>query len=135
MCVVCGCSDAGPSHSHDGDHGHGHVHAGAERGHLHFGAGAARVSVPGMSQVRTVKLEADILGENNRIARRNRLHFAAHGVTAPASSSRDDQAFQNASWKVRPIPSASPTLFIWVPRVVSAPGNFSKAKRGNLTTT
>jgi hypothetical protein len=45
------------------------------------------------------------------------------------------QAFANASWKVRPIPIASPTDFIWVPSVVSAPGNFSKAKRGNLTTT
>lgn len=51
-------------------------------GDLHFGAGAARVSVPGMSQARAIKLEADILGENNRVARRNRLHFGAHGVTA-----------------------------------------------------
>jgi hydrogenase nickel incorporation protein HypB len=51
-------------------------------GDLHFGAGAARVSVPGMSQERTVKLEADILGENRRIAQRNRHHFEAHGVTA-----------------------------------------------------
>jgi hypothetical protein len=30
---------------------------------------------------------------------------------------------------------ASPTLFICVVRVSSAPGNFSKAKRGALTTT
>jgi hydrogenase nickel incorporation protein HypB len=29
-----------------------------------------------------VQLEADILGSNNRVARRNRAHFAAHGVTA-----------------------------------------------------
>ncbi len=63
MCVVCGCGDA-------------------DAGTLDFGAGAARVSVPGLSQVRSIKLEADILGENNRIARRNRQHFAAHGVTA-----------------------------------------------------
>ena len=63
MCVVCGCS------------GDGKVV-------LDFGAGAARVSVPGLSPERTVKLEADILGENNRIARRNRHHFQAHAVTA-----------------------------------------------------
>jgi hydrogenase nickel incorporation protein HypB len=51
-------------------------------GDLHFGAGAARVSVPGMSQGRAVKLEADILGANNRVAQQNRAHFLAHGVTA-----------------------------------------------------
>jgi len=51
-------------------------------GDLHFGAGAARVSVPGMSQARAIKLETDILGENNRIAAQNRRHFESHGVTA-----------------------------------------------------
>jgi len=61
MCVVCGC---------------------AETGDLHFGAGPARVSVPGLSQERAIRIETDILGENNRIARRNRQHFAAHGVLA-----------------------------------------------------
>jgi len=35
-----------------------------------------------MSQARTVKLEADILGENRRIAQSNRRHFESHGVTA-----------------------------------------------------
>jgi len=54
----------------------------AKTGDLHFGAGAARVSVPGMSQERAIKLEADVLGENDRVAARNRAHFAAHGVTA-----------------------------------------------------
>lgn len=94
MCVVCGCADAGAgatkAHGHEhgrGDehgqgHDHGHVQADPAHGDLHFGAGAARVSVPGMSQARTVKLEADILGENRRIARQNRSHFQAHGVTA-----------------------------------------------------
>jgi hypothetical protein len=43
--------------------------------------------------------------------------------------------FRKASVNVRPIPIASPTDFIWVPSVSSAPGNFSKAKRGNLQTT
>ena len=90
MCVVCGCGDGseamvkGQPHAHDHDHGHdhGHVQVDPEHGDLHFGAGAARVSVPGMSQARTVKLEADILGENRRIARQNRHHFEADGVTA-----------------------------------------------------
>ena len=59
----------------------------------------------------------------------------AHGVGEPGSSSREPYAFRNASVNVRPIPIASPTDFIWVPSVASAPGNFSKAKRGNLTTT
>lgn len=102
MCVVCGCSDAGKSdaevrehvhahdhsrehahvHAHHDHHDHGHVHVDPLRGDLHFGAGAARVSVPGMSQARAIKLETDILGENNRAARTNRQHFAAHRVTA-----------------------------------------------------
>lgn len=96
MCVVCGCAgsddpkaakpadeavalqvhDAAPSLSGS------HVHVDPRHGDLHYGAGAARVSVPGMSQARAIKLETDILGENNRIARRNRQHFEAHGVTA-----------------------------------------------------
>ncbi len=98
MCVVCGCAESGDGavkvqghdhgHDHDHDHGHehghvhGHVHVDPRHGDLHFGAGAARVSVPGMSQARTVKLEADILGENRRIAQSNRRHFESHGVTA-----------------------------------------------------
>jgi hydrogenase nickel incorporation protein HypB len=38
--------------------------------------------VPGLSQARTLKLEADVLGENDRIAQANRQHFEAHGVSA-----------------------------------------------------
>ncbi len=91
MCVVCGCADSGEKiHDHSHAHGHGHSHDHGEKalqinahtGDLHFGAGAARVSVPGMSQERAIKLETDILGANNRIARQNREHFEAHGVTA-----------------------------------------------------
>ena len=44
-------------------------------------------------------------------------------------------AFCSDSWKVRPIDIASPTLFIEVVSRASAPGNFSKAKRGILVTT
>ncbi|WP_066338101.1 hydrogenase nickel incorporation protein HypB [Azohydromonas lata] len=78
MCVVCGCADNGaapggqPASPAVAD----------ERGDLHFGAGAARVSVPGMSQERAIKIEADVLGENNRLAALNRAHFKSHGVTA-----------------------------------------------------
>jgi hydrogenase nickel incorporation protein HypB len=51
-------------------------------GDLHYGIGAARVSVPGISQARVIQMEADVLGENKRLASRNRAHFAAHGVSA-----------------------------------------------------
>ena len=43
--------------------------------------------------------------------------------------------FHSASLKVRPIAITSPTDFIWVPSVVSAPGNFSNAHLGILATT
>ena len=76
MCVVCGCSSpAGVAvatepevHPHTGD--------------LHFGAGAARVSVPGMSQERAIQIEVDVLGANKAVAQQNRAHFASHGVSA-----------------------------------------------------
>ena len=76
MCVVCGCSNtpATPSDPSVAVH--------PTTGDLHFGAGAARVSVPGMSQARAIKLEADVLGANNTVAAQNRAHFASHGVTA-----------------------------------------------------
>ena len=50
----------------------------------------------------------------------------------PVSSERS--AFCSDSAKVRPIAIASPTDFIAVVSVGSAPGNFSKAKRGILVT-
>jgi len=95
MCVVCGCGTGaalapnenghgqghGHGHEHGHDHDHGHVVV-APGGDLHYGAGAARVSVPGMSQARALRLEADVLGANRRLAADNRAHFAAHGVTA-----------------------------------------------------
>jgi len=74
--------DTEGTHSHDQTSEHDHVHVDQISGDLHFGAGAARVSVPGMSQTRAIKLETDILGANNQIARQNRQHFEAHGVTA-----------------------------------------------------
>jgi hydrogenase nickel incorporation protein HypB len=111
MCVVCGCAsttgpatghthdhghDHGPGHDHDHAHGHTHDHAHVHghdhthdhvavnpaTGDLHYGAGSARVSVPGMSQARAIKLETDVLGENKRLADINRQHFRGHGITA-----------------------------------------------------
>jgi hydrogenase nickel incorporation protein HypB len=63
MCVVCGCSNPHPND-------------------LHFGADATRMSVPGMSTERAIKLEADVLGANDAVAQANRAHFAAHRVAA-----------------------------------------------------
>ncbi len=77
MCVVCGCANTTVA-----DPAAAHVAVDARTGDLHYGAGSARVSVPGMSQARAIKLEADVLGANNRIAAANRAHFASHGVTA-----------------------------------------------------
>jgi hydrogenase nickel incorporation protein HypB len=80
MCTVCGCGDT-KVHAHDQNHDHGHAqghghdntHGPArEDGHVHFGKGAAGVSVPGMSQSRLIRLEADILGKNKTYAERNR---------------------------------------------------------------
>ncbi|MDZ7858314.1 hydrogenase nickel incorporation protein HypB [Sphaerotilus sp.] len=80
MCVICGCSTGTPGAVHE--HPTAPVVM-ATTGHdLHFGAGPARVSVPGMSQARAIKLEADVLGANQRIADANRAHFAGHGVVA-----------------------------------------------------
>ena len=80
MCVACGCSQTGaPPDARGGRAGPAVDPA---TGDLHFGAGAARVSVPGMSAARAIRLEEDVLGANDRVARANREHFRAHGVTA-----------------------------------------------------
>lgn len=86
MCVVCGCSDPTATHSSENQPSQAslglNMSVDPKLGDLHFGAGAARVSVPGLSQERAIKIEEDILGANNRIAQHNRQHFVAHGVTA-----------------------------------------------------
>ncbi|MEY4752575.1 MAG: hypothetical protein RJA44_250 [Pseudomonadota bacterium] len=76
MCIVCGCSNTSQPGPVD------HVAVDPRSGDLHYGAGPAGVSVPGLSQTRAIRLEADVLGENNRLAAHNRSHFHAHGVTA-----------------------------------------------------
>ncbi|MFP5396891.1 MAG: hydrogenase nickel incorporation protein HypB [Gammaproteobacteria bacterium] len=74
MCVVCGCSDPGAPTAG--------ARVDAATGDLDYGGGAARVSVPGLDAGRTIRLEADVLGANDRIAASNRRHFEAHGVIA-----------------------------------------------------
>ena len=61
-------------------------------------------------------------------------HSRCQSKTASGRSS-DRSAFCRASVKLRPIAIASPTDFMCVVRVASAPGNFSKANRGTFTTT
>ena len=71
------------------------------------------------------------------IARRRRSFTGSASRSsrvALESSSSDADPFSSASWKVEPIDIASPTDFIAVPSVVCAPGNFSNAQRGILTT-
>lgn len=92
MCVVCGCDSIGDrqnaaqghegaqAHGHSGSHSH--AYAGASGEDLHYGLGLAGVTLPGLDQGRTIKLEQDVLGENNRHAAANRRHFMAHGVRA-----------------------------------------------------
>jgi hydrogenase nickel incorporation protein HypB len=70
MCVICGCGRGGE---------HAQAPAVAE---LHYGHGPAGASLPGQPALRLVQIEADVLGANQRLADRNRAHFAAHGVTA-----------------------------------------------------
>ena len=79
MCVVCGCNNAEDHGAHEPA---APVALDPSAGDLHYGFGPALASVPGLGQARTVKLEADVLGANNRYAADNRAHFTAHGVTA-----------------------------------------------------
>lgn len=78
MCVVCGCDDPGDEHRRP----FSPAPAIAPAGDLHYGLGRARVSVPGIDEGRAIRIEADVLGANDRHAHENRAHFAAHGVAA-----------------------------------------------------
>lgn len=76
MCVVCGCNDSGGAQAAT------RRPADPPLADLHYGHGPAGVSVTGLSQARTVTLEADVLAANQQWADRNRVHFQAHGVRA-----------------------------------------------------
>jgi hypothetical protein len=56
-------------------------------------------------------------------------------VERRSRDSSERSAFCSASVKLRPIAIASPTDFMCVVERGSAPGNFSNANRGTLTTT
>ena len=82
MCVVCGCNSKGEAAPAHPTPAAGGAVVDAHTGDLHFGAGAARVSVPGLSESRAIRIEQDVLGANNQVAQQNRAHFHAHGVRA-----------------------------------------------------
>ncbi len=82
MCVVCGCNSKGAAAPAQPTPAAGGAVVDAHTGDLHFGAGAARVSVPGLSESRAIRIEQDVLGANNQVAQHNRAHFHAHGVRA-----------------------------------------------------
>jgi hydrogenase nickel incorporation protein HypB len=97
MCTTCGCADVnddGRKYAHETGNGHGHHHAhDHERRHVHdhahvldgthnYGGGLAGVHLPGMSQLRIVQIERDILSKNDEYAAANRARIAAAGVFA-----------------------------------------------------
>ncbi|MGZ5052280.1 MAG: hydrogenase nickel incorporation protein HypB [Methylobacter sp.] len=76
MCGVCGCGE-GHTHSHDHDHDHGHSHD-----HDHHHDHASHSHAPGLSPLRMVQIEQDILSQNNRYAAQNRGYLSEHGILA-----------------------------------------------------
>ncbi len=79
-------------------------------------------------RVRDRELQTQASPRSTRVSRSHRR------TNRSALISSERNAFCSASLKVRPIAIASPTLFICVVSVASACGNFSKVKRGTLTT-
>ena len=63
MCVICGCEAPADAPADTA-------------------SGRALNEAAPMSPMRAIKLEADLLGANNRYAAHNRGHFTAHGVAA-----------------------------------------------------
>jgi hydrogenase nickel incorporation protein HypB len=99
MCTVCGCgtdiSTKGPdseivgthTHDHGLDHSHletheHHHHRDHAEGTIHFGKGIAGVSLPGISQARTIRIERDLLSKNDALAHTNRIRLRSAGTLA-----------------------------------------------------
>ena len=89
VAATTGSLQQGHAHHHDHPHEphvheeqHQHVRVDPATGDMHFGHGPACVSVPGMSQSRTIRLEQDVLGKNNQYAAQNREHFFNHRIFA-----------------------------------------------------
>ncbi|MBF0268395.1 MAG: hydrogenase nickel incorporation protein HypB [Alphaproteobacteria bacterium] len=74
MCSICGCGEHkhhGHDHHHDHDHDHGHDHDHAHHDHPHA-----------PDQGRLLRIEQDILSENNRWAALNRKTFQEQATLA-----------------------------------------------------
>jgi len=97
MCVVCGCGGSAEypatidavslgggqaAGNHSGGQAAGSLGGGVPSTTIDFSANEARVSVPGMSTARVIRLEEDVLGANNRVAELNRNRFEEHKVLA-----------------------------------------------------
>jgi hydrogenase nickel incorporation protein HypB len=67
----------GPGNSHGGDRPHSHA-----KEAIDFGKGLAGVSIAGLSQDRTIRIERDILSRNDAFADDNRTAIRAAGVFA-----------------------------------------------------
>jgi hydrogenase nickel incorporation protein HypB len=100
MCTVCGCAtdnstkgsdseilvgththDHGLDHSHLESHEH-HHHRDHAEGTIDFGKGNAGVSLPGISQARTIRIERDLLSKNDALAHTNRIRLRSAGTLA-----------------------------------------------------
>ena len=97
--------------------------------------GAERLATQKSRCARGTRASARDRGRAPRPRRRSPGRFPSGDSKPQRSISRPRIAFWRLSWKVRPIAITSPTDFICVVRVSSAPLNFSKAKRGTFVTT
>ncbi len=74
-------------------------------------------------------------GTAQRASRSPRSPGGPRQCSGAAGLSSERSALPSASGKLRPIAITSPTDFMWVDSAGFAPGNFSNANRGTLTTT
>jgi hydrogenase nickel incorporation protein HypB len=102
MCTVCGCGQSriegapraayrsaapasgtlAPTTPHHHPHHAPHEAPHVDGQTLDYGQGPAHAHAPGLSQARMVKIERDILGKNDEIARANRAWLAERGIFA-----------------------------------------------------
>ncbi|UJP04863.1 MAG: hydrogenase nickel incorporation protein HypB [Nitrosomonas sp.] len=91
MCTTCGCGN-GQTHINDKPmsapprpdqpmHFRSPAHP-RDIDTIDSGIGIAGTHAPGMSRARMVRIERDILTQNNQWAQRNRNYFSAHGIFA-----------------------------------------------------
>ncbi len=77
MCTICGCEAHSLATDPQVSVAASTLAAGPESATLHYGADPA-----GIGMLRTIRLEAEVLGANNLQASRNRQHFEAHATSA-----------------------------------------------------